>query len=109
MMNKYYHSNKLICIGDAAHPFKPIGQGINMAMLDGMNLDLYISKISPNNLETALKLFSDSSKIEGDALIDLATSLESTFFKIKGILLYELGIIQKPTVLLLKDADSTFN
>ena len=46
-------------------------------MLVGKNLDFYISKISPDNQETSLKMFSNSFKKEGDALVEIATSLES--------------------------------
>ena len=37
-INQYYNGSNIVLIGDAAHPFKPIGQGINMALKDGMDL-----------------------------------------------------------------------
>lgn len=34
--NRFYNSDNVVLIGDAAHPFRPIGQGINIALLDSM-------------------------------------------------------------------------
>jgi len=64
-----------------------MGQGINMAMWDGMQLDLAISHRFPNDLGKAIKLFSDSSKPEGDAAIFLAQQFESVFFKLYELIL----------------------
>jgi 2-polyprenyl-6-methoxyphenol hydroxylase-like FAD-dependent oxidoreductase len=33
--NRYYNGDNVVLVGDAAHPFRPIGQGINLAMLGG--------------------------------------------------------------------------
>ena len=38
-VSQYYHGDSMILIGDAAHPFRPIGQGINLAMVEGVWLD----------------------------------------------------------------------
>lgn len=53
-ISKLYSGRNVVLIGDAAHPFKPIGQGINVAMLDGMNLDLAISNYHRDDLDKAL-------------------------------------------------------
>jgi len=87
LINQYYSGDNIVLIGDAAHPFKPMGQGINMAMWDGMQLDLAISHRFPNDLGKAIKLFSDSSKPEGDAAIFLAQQFESVFFKLYELIL----------------------
>ena len=34
--NRFYNGENIVIIGDAAHPFRPIGQGINIALLDAM-------------------------------------------------------------------------
>lgn len=31
--NRYYNGDNIVLIGDAGHPFRPIGQGINLAMM----------------------------------------------------------------------------
>lgn len=31
--NRYYNGSNVVLIGDAAHPFRPIGQGINLALI----------------------------------------------------------------------------
>lgn len=36
--NRYYNGSNIVILGDAAHPFRPIGFGINLAMLDAMTL-----------------------------------------------------------------------
>lgn len=34
--NRFHNESNIALIGDAAHPFPPVGQGINIAMLDAM-------------------------------------------------------------------------
>lgn len=41
-VSQYYHGDNFILLGDAAHPFRPIGQGINIAMLDAVWLTRYL-------------------------------------------------------------------
>lgn len=65
----------MVLIGDAAHPFKPIGQGINIAMLDGMNIGLALTAVFPNNRAKALKYFNDQTKPQGDACIYIANNV----------------------------------
>ena len=91
-ISKYYYKDNFILIGDAAHPFRPIGQGINLAMLDGMNLQLAIDCIYPNDRESALKHFSDHTKPEGDACIDLALSFDTLAQKVNDIMMTFLGV-----------------
>lgn len=52
-VSQYYHGDNFVLIGDAAHPFRPIGQGFNIAMIDGVWLDQAISTF-PHNIAKAL-------------------------------------------------------
>ena len=61
-VDQYYHGSNLILLGDAAHPFRPIGQGINVAMLDGVWLCNAIATF-PHDIGKALRKHGDYSKM----------------------------------------------
>ena len=71
-VSQYYHGDNFVLLGDAAHPFRPIGQGFNIAMLDGMWLDQAI-RTYPHDIAKALRKFGDYSKLQGDACIHLSS------------------------------------
>jgi len=51
--NRFHDGSNIVIIGDAAHPFPPVGQGINIAMLDGMWLSQLI-EMHPHDIGLAL-------------------------------------------------------
>ena len=91
-LSKLYTGDNVVLIGDAAHPFKPIGQGINIAMLDGMNLDLALNNFYKDDRAKALEYFNKITLIEGNACINLANKLMSKSGRIKEFLKMEYGL-----------------
>ena len=60
--NRFYNGDNVVIIGDAAHPFRPIGQGINIALLDAMWLCQFIENKN-SDIEQALSDFNNYSKL----------------------------------------------
>ena len=94
-VSKYYHKNNFVLIGDAAHSFRDIAQGMDLALLDGMNLELALDAVYPHDTEMALKYFSDNAKLQGDASINLSTSQETVPQKLNDAFLASLNLIEE--------------
>ena len=68
--NRFHNKNNVVIIGDAAHPFPPVGQGINIAMLDAMWLCQAIEN-HPHDIGRALEVFTEKSMLQAKPLIDI--------------------------------------
>lgn len=63
-----WYSDKIILIGDAAHPYGPGGQGISMALKDSEALcDMFLNGISEEKMANFQKVRAEESKILGEA------------------------------------------
>lgn len=91
-LSKIYSRKNVVLIGDAAHPFKPIGQGINIAMLDGMNLDLCINHYYKDDLSKSLEYFNQITIQEGNACINIANKVMSPSGRIIEGIKMHLGL-----------------
>eukprot|EP01095_Lingulamoeba_sp_RSL-Kostka_P014395 TRINITY_DN6268_c0_g1_i1.p1 TRINITY_DN6268_c0_g1~~TRINITY_DN6268_c0_g1_i1.p1 ORF type:complete len:282 (+),score=91.03 TRINITY_DN6268_c0_g1_i1:593-1438(+) len=86
-----YENNRVALVGDAAHAVVPFyGQGMNASLEDIVVLDNLIEK-NNNNLEKAIKEYSDTRIIDGDAIcklskdnyIEMRDSVNSSHFLLK--------------------------
>ena len=108
-VSQYYHGDNFVLIGDAAHPFRPIGQGFNIAMMDGIWLDQYIQTF-PHDRAKALRKFGDYSKLQGDACIHLSPILRQPPKIVNQFVNYGLGIQHIPVIhVYLNDKDADYN
>ena len=90
-VSQYYHGDNFVLIGDAAHPFRPIGQGINIAMMDGVWLDQYL-KTYPHDVAKALRNFGSYSKLQGDACLNISPLMKNKPLLLREFINYGLGI-----------------
>ena len=77
-----YHSNngKAVLIGDAAHPFPPIGQGVNIAIESAVVLDKHLAlkgisgkaPADPEKIRQALVAFDQEQRANGEGMGKLA-------------------------------------
>ena len=68
----WHYKNKYLLIGDAAHAIVPFyGQGMNAGFEDCFELDKLLSHFE-NDWNKVIPYFSETRKINGDAIADLA-------------------------------------
>ena len=90
-VSQYYHGDNFVLIGDAAHPFRPIGQGVNIAMMDGVWLSQNL-QANPHDVAKALRNFGSYSKLQGDACLNLSSIMRNKPILLREFVNYGLGI-----------------
>lgn len=56
--NRYYNKDNIVLVGDSCHPFRPIGQGINLALINAKELVQQIEN-HPHDIGHALLRYNE--------------------------------------------------